>query len=199
MVEALVWLGTWVFALSGALKGVEKGFDLLGVLVLATVTAVGGGSIRDVLVGTLPPRALTHEPLLWSVALVGLLTFRFHPRVQALERPLYYLDTLGLGLFAALGAERGISAGLGPFGVALAGALSGVGGGVLRDLLAGEVPVILYRAGDLYASAALLGAFVVYVLHPLSPEGALLAGSLATVFLRVFGRRLGLRLPTPRG
>jgi len=127
MVEALVWPGTLVFAATGALKGVEKGFDLLGVLVLATVTAVGGGSIRDALVGTIPPSALRNEPLLWSVALTGLLVFRFHPRVQALERPIYYLDTLGLGLFAALGAERGLEAGLGPFGVALAGTLSGVG------------------------------------------------------------------------
>ncbi len=198
MVEVLVWLGTLVFAATGALKGVEKGFDLLGVLVLATVTAVGGGSIRDVLVGTLPPNALGNEPLLWSVVLTGLLVFRFHPRVQALERPIYYLDTLGLGLFAALGAERGLEAGLGPFGVALAGTLSGVGGGVLRDVLSGEVPGILYRAGDLYASAALVGALVVYGLYGLHPEVALFAGTLATVLLRVFGRRLGLRLPTPR-
>ena len=149
MVEALVWLGTLVFAATGALKGVEKGFDLLGVLVLATVTAVGGGSIRDALVGTIPPSALRNELLLWSVALIGLLVFRFHPKVQALGRPIYYLDTLGLGLFAALGAERGLEAGLGPFGVALAGTLSGAGGGVLRDVLSGEVPGILYRGGPL--------------------------------------------------
>ena len=180
MVEALVFTAT------RALKGVEKGFDLLGVLVLATVTAVGGGSIRDVLVGTLPHSALRNEPLLWSVALIGFLVFRFHPRVQALERPIYYLDTLGLGLFAALGAERGLEAGLGPFGVALAGTLSG------------EVPGILYRAGDLYASAAFLGALVVYALHPHQEEAALFLGALATVLLRVFGRRLGLRLPTPK-
>ncbi|MGC8967219.1 MAG: trimeric intracellular cation channel family protein [Thermus sp.] len=198
MVEALVWLGTLVFAATGALKGVEKGFDLLGVLVLATVTAVGGGSIRDVLVGTLPPTALRNEPLLWGVVLTGLLVFRFHPRVQALGPLIYYLDTLGLGLFAALGAERGLQAGLGPFGVALAGTLSGVGGGVLRDVLSGEVPGILYRAGDLYASAALVGALVVYALHGSHPEGALFLGTLTTVLLRVFGRRLGLRLPTPR-
>ncbi|UZX15975.1 trimeric intracellular cation channel family protein [Thermus sp. PS18] len=198
MVEVLVWLGTLVFAATGALKGVEKGFDLLGVLVLATVTAVGGGSIRDVLVGTLPPTALHNEPLLWSVVLTGLLVFRFHPRVQAMERLIYYLDTLGLGLFAALGAERGLASGLGPFGVALAGTLSGVGGGVLRDVLSGEVPGILYRAGDLYASAALVGALVVYALYGTHPEGALFAGTLATVLLRIFGRRLGLRLPTPR-
>jgi len=197
MVEVLVWLGTLVFAATGALKGVQKGFDLLGVLVLATMTAVGGGSIRDVLVGTLPPSALRNEPLLWSVVLTGFLVFRFHPKVQALERPIYYLDTLGLGLCAALGAERGLAAGLGPFGVALAGTLSGVGGGVLRDILSGEVPGILYRAGDLYASAAFLGALVVYALHLLG-EAALFLGALATVLLRVFGRRLGLRLPTPR-
>ncbi len=197
MVEGLVWLGTLVFAATGALKGVEKGFDLLGVLVLATVTAVGGGSIRDVLVGTLPPTALRNEPLLWSVVLTGVLVFRFHPRVQALGPFIYYLDTLGLGLFAALGAERGLQAGLGPFGVAWR-ALSGVGGGVLRDVLSGEVPGILYRAGDLYASAALVGALVAYALHGSHPEGALFLGALTTVFLRVFGRRLGLRLPTPK-
>lgn len=198
MVEGLVWLGTLAFAATGALKGVEKGFDLLGVLVLATVTAVGGGSIRDVLVGTLPPTALRNEPLLWSVVLTGLLVFRFHPRVHTLGPLIHYLDTLGLGLFAALGAERGLQAGLGPFGVALAGTLSGVGGGVLRDVLSGEVPGILYRAGDLYASAAWVGALMVYALHGSYPEGALFLGALTTGLLRIFGRRLGLRLPTPK-
>ncbi|AFV76909.1 trimeric intracellular cation channel family protein [Thermus oshimai] len=198
MIELLAWLGTLVFAAAGALKGVEKGFDLLGVLVLALVTAVGGGSIRDVLVGVLPPSALRDEGLLLSTLLVGLLVFRFHRRALRLSRLLYYLDTLGLGLFAALGAEKALSAGLGPLGVGIAGALSGVGGGVLRDVLSGEVPGILYRAGDLYASAAFLGALLFYALHGLYPEGALVLGAAATFLLRVFGRRLGLSLPTPR-
>jgi uncharacterized membrane protein YeiH len=198
LLELLVWLGTLTFAATGALVGVQRHFDLLGVLVLAAVTAVGGGSIRDVIVGILPPTALQNEPLLWGIALSGLSVFYLHRFVRAEGRLVYSLDTLGLAVFAALGAERGLSGGLGMWGTVFAGAVSGVGGGVLRDLLTGQVPGILYRNGDLYASAAAAGALVVFWSYRWSPEWAVVAGLVTTLALRFGSRVLGLKLPVPR-
>lgn len=197
LLEALVWLGTLTFAATGALLAVRLQFDLLGVLVLAAVTAIGGGSIRDVLVGILPPAALQDEALLWGIALTGVIVFFLHRHLHE-GKLLYALDTLGLALFAALGAERGVSAGLGMWGVIFMGAVSGVGGGVLRDLLTGKVPGILYRNGDFYASAAAVGALSVYLLYGSSSNLALVAGALVTLTLRVGSRLLGLKLPVPR-
>ena len=198
MLEVFVWLGTVTFAATGALVAVAKRFDLIGTLVLASVTAVGGGAIRDVIVGSLPPSSFTNEPLLWVVALTGIVTFYLHPYLHAEGRLLYALDTLGLAIFAVLGAERGLSFGLGLWGTVFAGAVSGVGGGVLRDLLSGQVPGILYRSGDFYASAAAFGALVVFLLYGLNPALAIALGALTTVGLRVGGRALGFHLPTPK-
>lgn len=197
MLELLVWTGTITFAATGALVAVGRRFDLIGTLVLASVTAVGGGAIRDVTVGVLPPSSLTNEPLLWAVALTGVLTFYLHPYVKEEGRLLYALDTFGLAIFAALGAERGVNSDLGLWGTVFAGAVSGVGGGMLRDLLAGEVPGVLYRSGDFYASAAAFGALAVFLLYGVNPTLALLAGTATTVILRVGGRALGFKLPVP--
>lgn len=197
LLEGLSWLGTLTFAATGALVAVRLNFDLLGTLVLAAVTAIGGGSVRDVLVGILPPNALRDEALLWGIALVGLAVFFLHRHLHE-GKLLYSLDSLGLALFAALGAERGLGAGLGMWGVIFAGAVSGVGGGVLRDLLTGKIPGILYRNGDFYASAAAGGALVVFWLHALDPSLALVAGIVTTLALRLGSRFLGLKLPVPR-
>jgi uncharacterized membrane protein YeiH len=194
----LVWLGTLTFAASGVLTAVRKKFDLIGALVLASVTAIGGGAIRDVLVGILPPSSLTDELLLWVVALTAVMTFALHRFLKEEGRLLYLCDTLGLAVFAALGAERGVTFGLGFWGTVFAGAVSGVGGGVLRDVLSGQIPGILYRSGDFYASAAACGAAIVYLLYPLSPPWALIAGAGATFSIRLGSRLLGLKLPVPR-
>ncbi len=186
------------FAVAGALVAIEKRFDLIGTLVLASVTAVGGGAIRDIIVGILPPSSFSNEPLLWVVALSALLTFYLHRIVSFESRALYLLDTLGLAIFAALGAERGVTFGLGMWGTLFAGAVSGVGGGVLRDVLSGQVPGILYRSGDFYASAAALGALVVFWLYPLEPSLATVAGVVVTVALRLGSRLMKLELPVPR-
>jgi uncharacterized membrane protein YeiH len=198
LLELLVWAGTITFAATGALVAVKKRFDLVGVLVLASVTAIGGGSIRDVIVGSLPPASFQNEPLLWLVAATGAVTFYGHRHVKSEGKLLYALDTLGLAIFAALGAERGLSFGMGLWGTVFAGAVSGVGGGVLRDVLSGQIPGIFYRSGDFYASAAAAGALVVYLLYGVSPELALLAGVTVTLSVRVGSRLLGLKLPVSR-
>jgi uncharacterized membrane protein YeiH len=111
---------------------------------------------------------------------------------------LYAADTISLALFAALGAERGLAVGLGFWGTVFTGAVSGVGGGMIRDVLSGEVPRVLYRAGDLYASAAAVGAATVWVLWPVFELPALLVGAAVAGAARVGSRLLGLSIPTPR-
>lgn len=197
LLDALVIAGTVTFAVTGALQGVAKRFDLVGVLILAAVTAVGGGSVRDLVSGTIPPPALLNEPLLWAIFVAGLVVFFTHRWIPE-GKALYAFDTISLAIFAALGAERGLEVGFGFWGTLFAGAVSGVGGGVIRDLLSGEVPGILYRAGDLYASAAAGGAIAVFALHGRHPSLALVAGVLVTVALRVGSRLARFELPVPR-
>ena len=154
LVDLLVWLGILTFAAMGALTSASKHFDLVGVVVLAGVTAVGGGSIRDIVVGRFPPDAFRNEWQLWAVFGVALAVFAGRRWMGKLEKPIYYFDTLGLALFAALGAERGIDYELGFLGTIFAGTVSGVGGGVLRDLLSGQVPAIFHRHDDFYVEPA---------------------------------------------
>lgn len=197
-VDVLVWIGTLTFAATGALVAVRKRFDLIGVLVLAAATAIGGGSIRDVIVGVLPPSNFTNEPLLWVVGLTGLAVFLLPHRLREESRLLYVLDTLGLAVFAALGAERGVEYGMGLWGTVFAGAVSGVGGGVLRDVLSGRVPGIFYRFGDFYASAAALGALSFFLVNFIAPDYALAVSLLTTLTVRFGSRLLNLELPVPR-
>jgi uncharacterized membrane protein YeiH len=196
-ITIMVWVGTITFAATGALAAIAKRFDLIGVLVLGGVTAVGGGSIRDIMVGDIPPPAVRDEALLWAIATTALAVFLLHRWVRE-GRVLYLLDTVSLALFAALGAERGIAVGLGFWGTVFTGAVSGVGGGMIRDVLSGEVPRVLYRAGDLYASAAALGAATVWLLWPVVELPALIAGAAVAGAARVGSRLLGLSVPTPR-
>ncbi len=193
-----MWIGTLAFAATGALIAVRKRYDLIGVLVLASVTAIGGGSIRDVVVGVLPPSNFVNEPLLWVVAATALAVFLLPNSLSEESRLLYGLDTIGLAVFAALGAEQGLEHGMGMWGTVFAGAVSGVGGGVLRDVLSGRIPGIFYRFGDFYASAAAVGALTYYFTHAIDPGLALGLGVVATLVVRFGSRVLKLRLPVPR-
>lgn len=195
--DVLVWIGTITFAVTGALVAVGKRFDAVGVLVLGAVTAIGGGSIRDLIAGVVPPSSVTNEPLLWAIALTCFLVFLAHRWIPE-GRFLYGLDTLGLAVFAALGAATAVDLGFGFWGTVFAGVVSGVGGGVIRDVLAGEVPGILYRSGDFYATAAAGAAAVVFLTQRLDPDISLILGAVVGVALRVGPRLLDLRLPVPR-
>ncbi|MBB5235811.1 trimeric intracellular cation channel family protein [Deinococcus budaensis] len=192
-------LGILAFSLSGALLGVRKRFDLFGVLVLGCVTAVGGGAIRDTLTGQAPPLFLRDETYLWVALLGAVLAFGFGERLARFERTLSVFDSVGLALFAASGALGALNIGLGPLGVAFAGALSGVGGGIVRDLIANEVPEVMYRRDQLYATAAAAGAVAVYLLHPhVTPFQAQLGGAVTVLLLRYVSRRGWVRLPVRR-
>ena len=154
-------LGIFVFAISGALVAVRKDLDVFGVLVLAGTTGLGGGFLRDVLIGATPPAALADWRYLMVPVGAGLVTFFFHPTLGRMERFVNVLDAFGLSLFCVTGAAKALAYGLGPVPAALMGMVTGIGGGMARDLLAGRVPAIF--RGELYATPALAGAAVVVV------------------------------------
>ncbi len=164
MPQTLVTLdlvGIFVFAISGALVAVRKDMDIFGVLVLAGTTGLGGGFLRDVLIGAIPPAALADWRYLLVPVGAGLLTFAYHPALARMERLVNVFDAFGLALFCVAGALKALDYGLGPVPAALMGMVTGIGGGMIRDVLAGRVPVIF--RGELYATPALAGAAVVVI------------------------------------
>jgi uncharacterized membrane protein YeiH len=152
-------VGIFVFAISGALVAVRKGLDVFGVLVLAGTTGLGGGFLRDVLIDATPPAALQDWRYLVVPLVAGLLAFWFHPALGRMERSVTMLDAFGLGLFCVTGSLKALDYGLSVVPAALMGMVTGIGGGMLRDLLTGRVPAVF--RGELYATPALAGAAVV--------------------------------------
>lgn len=192
-------LGIFVFATAGALVGVRKEFDVFGILVLAGTTGLGGGFLRDVLIGAVPPAALADWRYLLVPVAAGLLTFTFHSVVGRMERTVNVLDAFGLALFCVTGAVKASEYGLGPIPAALLGMVTGVGGGMVRDLLTGRQPEV-FRS-ELYATPALAGAMVAVLLHindqPLWVAG--LAGGGLCLIWRLLALRGDWRAPKPRG
>jgi uncharacterized membrane protein YeiH len=193
-------LGTFVFAISGATLGVRKQLDLFGVLVLSFAAAVSGGIARDVLIGATPPAALATWHYIVVSCAAGLATFYRHGEIERLRNPVQLFDAVGLGLFAVTGTAKALAAGLDPLAAMLLGMLTGIGGGIARDILAARIPVVLQA--DLYAVAALAGAAVVVAGERLGlPQAPVLATGAVLVFvLRFLAIRRGWRLPVaPRG
>jgi uncharacterized membrane protein YeiH len=191
-------IGTFVFALSGATLGVRKQLDLFGVLVLSFAAAVSGGIARDLLIGATPPVALAQWHYLAITCLAGLVTFFRYHDVERLRNPVQVFDAIGLALFAVTGTAKALAAGLGPVGAMLLGMLTGIGGGIARDILVARVPVVLQS--ELYAVAALAGAAVVVAGNRLQLPGApvLVAGALLCFGLRFMAIRHGWHLPVAR-
>jgi uncharacterized membrane protein YeiH len=189
--------GTFVFALSGALVAVRKDLDLVGVAVLSISAGLGGGMIRDLLLGTTPPAAFRNEAYLFVAAGAAIAGFFFHPLITRLSISILLMDALGLGFFAVVGTAKSLDAGLAFVPAVLLGVVTGAGGGVVRDLLASEIPLILRR--DIYALAALLGAalFAVLIHFRANRTGAVIIAVAATFALRVLAIRFNWQAPRP--
>lgn len=192
-------VGIFVFAVTGALVAVRKHLDLFAALVLGGVTGLGGGFIRDVLIGATPPAALADWRYLIVPVTAGLVTFVFHPTVGRLERVVTLFDAFGLALFCVTGALKAVDYGVGPVPAALMGMVTGIGGGMLRDVLAGRVPVVF--EGALYATPALAGAAVAVVLDRagLSLELVAAAGFVTCLGFRLIALVRGWQAPMPKG
>jgi uncharacterized membrane protein YeiH len=198
LMEAMDWAGTFAFALSGGLLGMKKNFDLFGVLFLSFVVAVVGGIMRDVMIGAVPPAAVTEIHYFVIAIIGGLITFYWQSRVVSHQRQILLLDALGLALFAVIGARKAIDHGINPLMAAIMGMLTGIGGGMTRDVLAGDIPFVL--RGDLYALAALGAGAIVAIGHVarLPPFYPMLLGALVCIFLRLMAIYRRWRAPVAR-
>lgn len=189
-------VGTFAFAISGATVGVRYRLDLFGVLVLSFAAAVSGGIFRDLLIGATPPAALVGWHYLGISCLAGLITFFRYESIEKLRNPVQIFDALGLALFAVTGASKALAFGLGPVSATLLGMLSGIGGGMMRDILVARTPVVL--RSDFYALAALAGASVIVIGHRFDlPDLPVLLVAASLCFgLRFAAIRLSWHLPT---
>jgi uncharacterized membrane protein YeiH len=188
--------GTFVFALSGGLAAVERRLDLFGVLVLSFAAATFGGIARDVLIGAVPPASISDWRYLAASLIAGVVTFYHHGGVSRWRSSVLLFDGAGLAFFAVSGAQKATDFGLGPVMAALLGMLTGIGGGMTRDVLLVQVPTVL-RA-ELYAVAGLAGAAVVVVgtVLQIPSAVAMVAGFVLCFGLRLIAIRRGWRLPT---
>ena len=189
-------VGTFLFAIEGALAAMDGHLDLLGITVVAFVTALGGGVVRDLLIGAAPPNAIRdwRYPTLSFAA--GLFTFVFRDQIQAVPAwPLIVLDAAGLALFAMAGVENALAYGIKPFIAMLMGTVTGVGGGVIRDILLARVPAVLQT--DIYATAAFAGAVAAVGARRLglSTAASAATGGLVCFVLRLAAVSQGWHLP----
>ena len=167
-------VGVAVFAASGASAAIAKRLDLFGVGFVGFVAALGGGILRDLVIGAVPPLAFADWRYAVTAVLASVAVFWLHPQLSRLRRTVLLLDAAGLGLFTVTGTLKALNAGVPPVGACLVGMLTAISGGLARDLLTGEIPVVLQR--DIYAVASLVGAILVTILH-----AAGLAGPIPTV------------------
>jgi uncharacterized membrane protein YeiH len=191
-------VGTFVFAISGGAVGVKRRLDLFGTLVLSFVAGNAGGILRDLTIGSVPPAAIGDWRYLAVSLLAGLITF-FRPWiVERLSSPVLVFDAAGLSLFAVSGAQKALAFGLNPAMAALLGMLTGIGGGVMRDVLVAQIPLVL-RA-EIYAVAALAGAAVVVLgqILQIPPAASTVLGALLCFGLRLVAIRRGWRLPVAK-
>ena len=195
---ALDLLGTFAFALNGALTALRVArLDVVGVVTLGMITALGGGIIRDVLLDSLPPATFSDWRYLAVAASGGLIAFVLGRYLDRLRRPITVLDAAGLSLFAVTGAGKALQLGMGPAQAVIVGAITGVGGGTVRDVMVRQVPTVL--RSDLYAIPALVGATAVVVATLLGVDGVATAvGAAGLCFaIRMIGVRYRLNAPRP--
>ncbi|GGK89278.1 trimeric intracellular cation channel family protein [Rufibacter glacialis] len=190
--------GTFAFAISGATAARKRNLDLFGICALAFTVACGGGIIRDLCIGAIPPAGLTNWQYLAASLFASALTVHFFPLVQRLKRPVLFFDSVGLALFAVTGAEKALHFGHNGQVAVMLGITTAVGGGVIRDVLLNRVPVIMEK--EIYASAALLGAVVVVVGNQLpwvTANWAAVTALLLCFTLRILALYFHWNLPTP--
>nr|WP_298997770.1 trimeric intracellular cation channel family protein [uncultured Allomuricauda sp.] len=188
-------LGTIAFAVSGVLVAMDKRLDLFGVLIIAFVTAIGGGTLRDLLIGNTPVTWMRDLTYVTIIPITVLLTILFSRQLKYLRKSLFLFDTIGIGLYTMLGIEKGLEANLSPVMCIALGTMTASFGGVLRDILCNEIPVIFRK--EIYATACILGGTLYFIVNWLGvPEAyAYVTGILAVIVMRILAVRFSIRLP----
>lgn len=195
VIYALDLLGTAAFAASGALVGIRKRMDLLGVVVLGLVTATGGGVVRDVLMNDTPPFCFKNETYLYLALAVTILVFVIPRKFERQRKTMLLLDALGLGTFLVIGTSKALAFKLGFMGSVIMGVMTATAGGMIRDVLGNEIPLILQR--EIYASACIAGGVALYLLHRAGVATAvtLPVAALLVIAIRIAAILRGWQLP----
>jgi uncharacterized membrane protein YeiH len=198
MIYLLDLAGTFVFAISGTATAADKKFDLFGAFVIALVTAVGGGTLRDVLIGSAPPAWMRDMNYLLVVGLAVPTSWFFRNTIRKLRHTLFLFDAIGIGLFTILGLQKTLAAGLSPVVAVMMGTFSAVFGGVLRDVLCNETPLIFRK--EIYATACIAGGVLYLLLDRLGLEYHVnVAATVAFIIgVRVLAVKRGWGLPVVR-
>lgn len=188
-------LGTFAFAISGALVASDQKLDLFGVAIIAFVTAVGGGMLRDILINAHPINWIGDLNYLYTILSAVILTFLFKSKILPLSKTMFLFDTVGLGVFTLLGLKKGLSFDLHPIVALIMGMISAVFGGVLRDVLTNKIPLIFEK--EIYASACLAGGVSYLILNNFKvPENiTFIISASVIVIIRVVAVRFHLQLP----
>jgi uncharacterized membrane protein YeiH len=196
MFHLLDIIGTIAFALSGALTAMSKKLDLFGVFIIAFVTAVGGGTLRDVMIGTTPVGWMLDLEYVYVICLSFGIALLFRKKFERLRTSLFLFDTIGLGVFTLIGLEKGINIGLHPIVCIALGTMTACFGGVLRDILCAEIPVIFRR--EIYATICILGGIVFFILRKFNLDNDLLylITSLVIISFRLMAVKFKWYLPT---
>ena len=187
------------FAVTGAFKAIEHKSDIVGIIILATITGVAGGTIRDIMIGHFPPRSISDPSYVAITAATGVVIFFLYPKMQKHWNLFLKFDALGLGVFTAIGATFAYQVfGMNFLAMVLAGMVTAVGGGILRDMFVNEVPMVFVK--ELYASASFLGVVVFYVLlvSNFSLETSAIASIVVTTILRLVAMKYNWNLPKAR-
>lgn len=191
-------IGLIAFAISGAIVGVRKEMDVYGVFLLAIATAIGGGTIRDVLIGNIPPLVLIDPtPIVIAIGATVAIFF-FGGMLQRDFRALLIMDAIGLGMFTVTGVSFGLQFDIPVYGAVLLGVITSTAGGILRDLLGGDIPLVLRK--DIYASASLIGGLLywfAYLYVPLDPDLSALLSTVFVIAIRLLSFKRNWHLPYP--
>ncbi len=189
MFHLLDIIGTMAFAMSGALTAIHKKLDPFGVFIIAFVTAVGGGMLRDVLIGQTPVNWMRDVNYVYVICIGFVAAIAFRKKLDRLRTSLFFFDTVGLGVFTLIGLERGINVGLHPIVCIALGTMTACFGGVLRDILCNEIPVIFRR--QIYATICIFGGVVFFTLKKLqfNDDAVYIITSLIIIFIRLVAVR----------
>ncbi|SHM10512.1 trimeric intracellular cation channel family protein [Flavobacterium xanthum] len=196
MFHLLDIIGTMAFAMSGALTAMNKKLDPFGVFIIAFVTAVGGGTLRDIMIGRTPVGWMLDLKYVYVIAIGFVLAIIFRKKFDRLRTSLFLFDTIGLGVFTLIGLEKGINIGLHPIICIALGTMTACFGGVIRDILCTEIPVIFRR--EIYATICILGGIVFFLLRKLNLENDVLylTTSLVIISVRLMAVKFKWYLPT---
>lgn len=189
-------LGTSAFAISGALAAMNRRLDLFGIFIIAFVTAIGGGTIRDILIDNTPVTWMENTIYIYLIGVVTIITIIFRTQLDRLKKSLFLFDSIGLGIFTITGVELGIQNDLNPIICITLGAMTGTFGGVIRDILCNEIPVIFRK--EIYATASIMGGLAFILLHEsnLNQDVIYIVTSLTVILIRLMAVKFKISLPS---